>query len=866
MTDTVEKIPADLLLVDGNSLMNRAFYALSGNARLSAPDGTPTGAIFGFLTMLFAYQKEVTPTRTIVCFDRPEPTFRHLRYAAYKAGRSPMDADLATQMPILKEGLAAMGFTPQELAGYEADDLLATFAHAAAREGRQVAILSGDRDLWQLISPQITLIYPHGRSGNASTYYMTPDRFTEKYGFAAERVLDLKALMGDPSDNIPGVRGIGEKTALTLIRDYGSLEAVYAHLEEIPGARRRHLEEGRQAAEESYWLASLNDQAPLALPEAGEADLPRLKSWLERLGLRSFLSRFGIAADTPSAERRKLQYRRLQGPKELERGAGHWLSILDFVFDTAVLDEQGGFLLIPHEKLPQVWTEIIDQACELLLWGGKAWLRRFQLQIPDKPFWDAELAAYLLGDLNGSDDPTRHFLRAYQHACGEALVLGDLPSLSGTAREDEMVLRLEALRELRQGQDRLLAEQGQERLAKEVEFPLALILTQMEKVGVLVDPEKLQALSASMGREIAALEEKIFEMLGKRINLNSSRQLGEALFEDLALPGGKRSRKGTYSTAADVLEPLLPLHPVIPAILDHRELNKLRSTFVEGLCKEIGSDGRIHTIFHQSLTTTGRLSSSNPNLQNIPIRSERAAGIRDVFVAPPGSVFIDADYSQIELRLLAALSGDEAMQEAFREGVDIHLATAARIYGKSPLEVTAAERRSAKTVNFSLVYGVSEYGLSQNLGLSMAETKAVIESYHAHYPRVGPWMEAQIAQAKEKGYALTMLGRRRYIPELKSAQFQTRKFGERAAMNAPVQGSAADLIKMAMVQVAADLQKAGLKTQLILQVHDELLLEGPEEEADAAARILREGMENAFPLVVPLRVEMGRGKTWGELK
>lgn len=860
--------PADLLLVDGNSILNRAYFGIGRNQRLTAPDGTPTGAIFTFFNMLFSFQDALQPERTCVCFDRPEPTFRHELYEDYKAGRKAMDDDLAIQFPLVKEGLKYMGLNQVEKAGCEADDLIASLAKLGAEAGDHVYVLSGDRDLWQLISDQVTLIYPYKNKSGSGKDYMGPEEFQQIYGFGPEAFLDFKALMGDPSDNIPGVPGVGEKTAMALIQEYGSLDQVYAHLDEIKGAKGRNLKEGRDSAYLSYRLAKLNDQAAIpACPANLPVDKEALDQYLQRLNIQSLRPRFDLEAqEALSAQALEKEWTKLDSWQDLALNSDSKLAILPLPAGSwTLLNDQDQLVCLSLAELNFVWPQILAPGPQIFFWAGKEVLRDAGLEIPLKPYYDGEIAAYLLnvGDL-GKAYPEA-FLTAWQALGGEHIAFQALETLSGPDLDRELYFRLSALLKFSQLADQALADFKLTQLATDLEFPLARVLAEMERVGIGIDRASLDRLSQEMAEELAALEKRIFAYFPREINLNSSKQLGEVLFEDLGLRGGKKNKNGSYSTAAEVLDKLYYDHPTIPLILEYRELAKLRSTFVEGLSKEISEDGRIHTHFKQTLTTTGRLSSAEPNLQNIPVKSDRANAIRKLFVPKPGWTFVDADYSQIELRLLAHMSQDPGLQEAFQSNADIHLATASRIFNKPAEEISSKERRDAKTINFSIIYGISDFSLSQDLGLSVADARAYIDAYYSHYPRVKPWMEAQVDQAKKLGYVETILGRRRYIPELKSRNYHQRKFGERAAMNAPVQGSAADLIKIAMVEVEKELTAAGLRAKLILQVHDELVLEVPDEEVPEAAAILRRVMEAALPLSVPLKVDLDVGKSWGEM-
>lgn len=852
-----QKPQADFLLMDGNSIVNRAYYGMGQN-RLTAPDGTPTGATYVFFNMLFSYLKKLDVKRTLVCFDRPGKTFRHELFEEYKAGRKAMDEDLAIQFPLIKEGLRLLGIRCLEKNGFEADDLVASLATRAAAEDKQVFVLSGDRDLWQLISDRITLIYPYNRKGERGRDLMTPQVFYDLYGFQPEQLLDYKALKGDSSDNIPGVPGVGQKTATALLQEYGSLENIYQHLNEVKPAWRKKLEAGEEQANLSYTLAKLKKDVPLTeaeIQDIADMDRPGLAAFFNKLNIQAFHDLLdldtGQAKFTSDAVNR---FHLIQDPALLltDKTAMYaW----DAGAKLALADTSGQLYLAAGPALQKLWSDLLSQERELVLWQGKHLLRKYDLEIPAYDYFDEEIAAYLLNLLPVKQNMLDQVSEVY-------FALTTRKPDREPATEETVAFALQAMKPLLE--DRLEAE-NMTALAADVEFPLARILAAMERRGIKVDPDHVEQLSTDMAQQLATVEKQIFELLGEEININSSKQLGEKLFADLKLPGAKKTKSGAYSTAADVLEPLALVHPVIPLILDFREMSKLKSTFVDGLGKEIAADGRIHTHFNQTLTSTGRLSSNAPNLQNIPVKSEQASAIRNLFVADPGYCFVDADYSQIELRLLAVLSGDENLLAAFESGEDVHTATAARFFAKPVEAVTPLERRAAKTVNYSIIYGISEFGLARNLQIDRQEAKQLIDAYDQHYPKVRSWMREQVDFAYREGYVKTLLGRRRYIPELKSKNFHTRSFGERAAMNAPVQGSAADLIKLAMLKVTNMLAAAGLKSRLLLQVHDELFLECPVAEADRAVRILREAMEEAMDMPLPLSVEVSVGERWGDM-
>ncbi|MDO5015838.1 MAG: DNA polymerase I [Eubacteriales bacterium] len=874
MTNSANLASADLLLLDGNSILNRAHFAMARGKRLTAPDGTPTAAVYSFFNMLFSYQDLLKPGRTVVCFDRSEPTFRKEIFTDYKAGRRPMDEDLAQQVPLVKEGLSYMGVDRVELAGYEADDLIATLSREAEEKGlTHIYVLSGDRDLWQLISDHVTLIYPYNRKGERGKDLMTPEIFRETYGFEPKYLLDYKALRGDSSDNIPGVKGIGEKSGQELIRAYGNIKEVYANLDQIKPRQAKLLTEGKKQAELSYQLAQLCFEAPYEPGYVkGELTEEKLLAYFDRLGFRSFHQRFELEQLTAKdAGALTENWEQIAKEQLLDQAKGHALYIWPEHKKIYLADQEQHYCVLNQNSFIKLWQESLREQSEskLVFWAGKELLRDLELAPPSQDYYDVEIASYLLNLLDSSKN-TEHNLRSSYESLSS-----DLPSWENELKqaaenfgeEDAAgILQLAVLVRLRALSEDALKKDGLDNLAQDMEFPLARVLAKMEDTGIALDREALDVMAVSWREELYQLEQQIYFYFGREINLNSSKQLGEVLFEELKLPGAKKTKSGSYSTAAEILEGLRLAHPAIPLILEYRELSKLLSTFVDGLAKSISADGRIHTVFKQTLTSTGRLSSAEPNLQNIPVKSERAKDIRDSFVAGQGQTFIDADYSQIELRLLAILSQDENLLAAFREGEDIHSSTAAKLFNKDLSAVSPSERRDAKTVNFSIVYGISDFGLSQNLDISVMEARRLIEAYDENYPKVRPWMQSQAELAKERGYVETILGRRRYIPELKSRNYQQRKFGERAAMNAPVQGSAADLIKLAMLRVDKAIEESSLKARLLLQVHDELLLECPKEETEATARLLREAMEDAMDLDLPLKVELSQGQAWGSME
>ncbi|NLC90032.1 MAG: DNA polymerase I [Clostridiaceae bacterium] len=867
-----------LLLVDTNSLMNRAYYALAGRSNMKAPDGTPTGALYPFLNMIFQYLDMYDPKYMAAAFDLPGDTFRHREYEDYKAGRRAMPDDLALQFPLARELLNALGFATVAVEEFEADDIIGTLARQGEESDLDVVILSGDRDLFQLISPRTKVQFLSSSKSGPQSQQITEQYLLEQYGVTAGQWVDVKALMGDPSDNIPGVRGVGEKTALRLIREFGSTAEVFNHVDQQKGALKANLEAGKSAAALSYKLAYIEREVeiPAEMNPLGRsgADLQNdaaLANLFAQLGFRSYFERFPELQNYLGAEL-KAGRRLLDEAENLQEftTAGDLLSSasetepIAFFLPTDSLDgvflTAKGFFRVANI---QQAAELLSEDVNFVTWDVKQQLREQKYLAQNKNIFDAMVAAYLLQEDGRSSD----FDYSMQAVLGDDFMSAashdeQLPLLA-----DKDALRRKQLYQLlkaypKQKQD--ILNHDLEYLA-EIEMRLAVILAAMEVSGIELDQERLNHISDEMQVELDTLERSIYDLAGHEININSPQQLSKLLFEERHLPPGKKTASG-YSTAADELQRLLYLDPIIALILDYRELSKLRGTFVEGLLKEIGEDGRVHTNFNQTVTSTGRLSSSNPNLQNIPIRTERGREIRKVFVAPADRLLVAADYSQIELRLLAHLSKDEALIQAFRAGEDIHTITAATLFHKDAAEVTGDERSVAKTVNFSITYGISEFGLARDLGISRQEAGSYIKRYHEQYPKVISWLDQQAEIGKEQGYVQTLFHRRRYLPELASQNYNVYQFGVRAAMNAPVQGTAADLIKIAMVKAADAFSSANLDAKILLQVHDELILEVAARDAEAAALILKRVMEEALELDVPLLADTKIGPNWGEME
>ena len=848
-----------LMILDGNSIVNRAYY---GVRMLNAPDGTPTNAVYGFLAILQRLLDANSPDALCVAFDLPAPTFRHRQYALYKAQRKPMPDDLAVQMPLLKDVLSAMGIKQLSAEGWEADDVLGTVAKLCEADGWDCEIVTGDRDSFQLITEKTDVLHVKTAKGQTETIDYDLKRFNDEYGFAPPLMVDLKALMGDASDNIPGVAGIGEKTALDLIRRFGTIESIYSNLDtlDIKDSVRKKLSAGEESARMSYELATISREAPVELRPADAAwnmeNRPELYAALSRLGFRRFIDKWGLTpgeSDTGSAEEtagasilpeKEISVSELTG----RIAQADYVSVLygEDISALTICDGEGIYSvsqLTAGEEWDAFTDVLFSDRVRKVSHGVKDFMgHALAANITPRGFiFDTELAAYVL-------DPTESAYPVDRLAARH--LGGERPAA-------------QAVYELYPVLDAKLSEAGGRDLYYNIELPLCAVLADMERAGFLVDRAALAAYGDSMVSGINALQEEIWRYAGREFNINSPKQLGEVLFDELMLPAGKKTKTG-WSTNADVLEKLVGKHPIISDILDYRMLTKLKSTYADGLIKVISPDGRIHTNFKMTVTATGRLSSTEPNLQNIPVRKELGSEIRKMFVAAPGCVLVDADYSQIELRLLAHISGDETMKNAFLTGEDIHAVTASQVFGIPLDEVTPQQRSQAKAVNFGIVYGISAFSLAQDIGVRPAEAKAYIDAYLEKYHGVREYMERVISEAKANGYVETLFGRRRPLPELKSSNFNTRSFGERVARNMPIQGTAADIMKLAMVNAHRRIQAEGLRSRLILQVHDELIAECPEDEAEHVKALLEEEMSGAVQLDVPLTANAKIGHTWAE--
>lgn len=848
-----------LMILDGNSIVNRAYY---GVRPLNAPDGTPTNAIYGFVAILQRLLEEQQPQAVCVSFDLKAPTFRHQQYEAYKAQRKGMPEELAAQMPVLKEVLDAMGIRRYELEGYEADDILGTAAAICERSGWDCVIVTGDKDSLQLITDTTSVCNVKTRMGQTDTVLYTPERFQEEYGFAPPLMVDLKALMGDSSDNIPGVPGVGEKTAMDLVQRYGEIKDIYENLDslEIKEGVRKKLAQGRESAEMSYWLATIIRDVPLDFkPEDNLWDknyTDALYGIFKRLGFNKFIEKWGLTESGEAAiseEQSHLPRRELSSMEEIDA----LIAAINAVEQIAVYPLEG----LDHIELCDGKT-VYDAA-----WNrcGEGYDRLLSAVFSPEIKKAGHNVKDLMGLLLKEGLSTEGFvfdtaLAAYLLEATESDYALERISVRYTGAE---AAGAEAVFKLTPVLDAKLRELGMDELYYQAELPLCAVLAEMEAAGFFVDRKALYDFGESLNAGIAQLQQSIWNHAGHEFNINSPKQLGTVLFDELLLPYGKKTKTG-WSTNADVLEKLQGKHPIVDEVLEYRMLTKLKSTYADGLLKVISEDGRIHTNFQMTVTATGRLSSTEPNLQNIPVRKKLGAQIRNMFVAAPGMMLVDADYSQIELRLLAHISGDETMKEAFLSGEDFHTVTASNVFGVPLSEVTPILRSRAKAVNFGIVYGISAFSLAQDIGVYPNEAKAYIDAYLEKYHGVRDYMKQIVETAKAQGYVSTIYGRRRYLPELKSSNFNMRSFGERVALNMPVQGTAADIIKLAMVNVHRRLKGEGLKARLILQVHDELIVECPGEEAEQVRQILTEEMENAAQLSVPLLADAHIGHSWAE--
>ena len=903
-----------LLLIDGNSIINRAYFAVIGRAPMTAPDGTPTGAVNGFLNSVHGVMKEYDPDKICVCFDLKAPTFRHKMSADYKANRKGMPDDLSAQMPVVKDILDKWGIARMELEGYEADDLIGTLSRLGEEEGDTVYIFSGDHDDFQLISDSVSVVLPQSGKGKDPRVLYDRDMFETTYGVKPEVFVYVKALMGDNSDNIKGVEKVGEKTAFKLIAQYGDVDGVLEHADEMTPALSARLKESRDLLDLNIKLCTIDRNVPVpfgldkteytGLP-AGEEENDALYDLLDRLALRSFIKKIGISRLGASSGRFESSLESASGEVSENKRAilGRIAELVSAEMNVCEdPDKAAEMIKTEHYAVDFIADSVIvvsensDTICKIspskaaeifgkegntmpISFDYKDRSKSIDKALPniDKVF-DTAISGAVLGQSEGGK---ADYVRLFETVTGLPYPFDDDKEtkqltmdflLDDSARDEEIIkagkrARLNIFVALLQAEE--ISIRKLEKLIYDIEFPLIITLDAIERNGMYVSREQLDALHAEYTRKLDELSTEIYELCGREFNINSPKQLADVLYEDdgLGLPHGKKGKTGVYSTGIDELNRLSEYHPVIPKLIKYRELSKLDSTYASGLIKSIGRDGRIRTTFTQTMTNTGRLSSTEPNLQNIPVRSDEGSRIRAAFTAPEGKVLADADYSQIELRLLAALSGDPDMCNAFRNDQDVHKMTAVKVYGlKDVDEVTHKMRAAAKTVNFSIIYGVSEYGLSTDLQISFKDASNLIKEYEKQFPGIISYLNGLKSEGERLGYVETIFGRRRYLNELKSQNRNVRNFGLRAAMNTPIQGSAADIIKIAMNKVYRALKNEYPDAMLVMQVHDELIVECDEKNKDGVASLLKREMESAVSLDIPLIADCGIGKNWLEAK
>ena len=913
-----------IVLIDGHSILNRAFY---GVPPLTNAKGQHTNAVYGFLNILFKILGEENPQYLAVAFDMHAPTFRHEMYKEYKGTRKPMPEELREQVPMIKEVLQAMGVQIVQMEGLEADDILGTIAKRSEKEGMEVSLVSGDRDLLQIASEHIKIRIPKTKGGKTEIEDYYAKDVETAYKVTPKQFIELKALMGDTADNIPGVPKVGEKTATELMTTYGSIENIYAHIEEISKKSiRESLSQNKDLADLSLALATIKTDADFDFTydkaKLGNLFTPEAYTVFKQLSLKNFLSKFDeINQNTNVDIEKEISIIKITSRSEADKVFAELIKCEDAAFriininktDSGNFGESAsGQMFFQLEEAKEVFVcvitlgtdknvyfveqgndiskeYIIENFGKAVLKGGESRFSCFDIKTDyhnilndtveaglsskeiANSIFDCKIAAYLLNPLKNDyevADVASEYLNITLQTWNELFGKMDCTTAYNTKKDDFISYISKEVYSLNMAKKILkdkLNETGMYSLYRNLEMPLSFVLYQMEKEGILVKPEELKAYGDALTDKISQLEHSIHETAGGEFNINSPKQLAEVLFEKMQLPGGKKTKTG-YSTAADVLEKLAPDYPIIGEILEYRTLTKLKSTYAEGLSAYIEDDSRIHTNFNQTITATGRLSSTEPNLQNIPMRTELGRRIRKIFIPKDGCVFMDADYSQIELRVLAHMSGDEQLIEAYKMDEDIHRITASKVF-KTPLEeVTDLQRRNAKAVNFGIVYGISSFGLSQDLSISTKEAKKYIDEYFKTYPGIKLFLDKLVTDAKNKGYCESMFGRRRPVPELKSSNFMQRSFGERVAMNSPIQGTAADIIKYAMVNVYDRLKREGLKSKLILQIHDELLIETHNDEVEEVRKVLSEEMQNACELAVRLEIDLHTGTDWYEAK
>lgn len=889
-----------LILIDGHSILNRAFFGIPD---LTNSEGIHTNAMYGFLNIMFKFIDEEKPDYITVAFDLSEPTFRHKAYEAYKGTRKPMAPELKQQVPLIKELLRTMNITVIEKAGYEADDIIGTIAKRSAAAGIDVSVISGDRDLLQLAEEKIQIRIPKTKKGVTEVENYYPEDVVALYGVTPLEFIDMKALMGDTSDNIPGAPGVGPKTASAIIQKYHSVDNVLAHLDELkPPKAQRSITENAEQVKMSRFLAEININVPLDYnienAEIGDFYNPASYELFKKYNFKTMLKRFDkdMKAAPKADVLKDIVVIQELGDSEniikkacevINNGGNLGLSIIHeekCIYGLGIcLSEKETYFIIKQGFITDEYLKDAVQKLGVLSDANKkrqirvfdlkeilwAFEKDGNLRISQDAFVDVSIASYLLKPNDENYEPEQIALQylnitfpskseLFGKAGVQEMLMTKLDELAEYACESAYVSLFSA--------DLILKELENENMTElfaNIEMPLVFVLYDMQKEGVRVDKEGLKSYGEVLGDRIQVLEKEIYDEAGEEFNINSPKQLGIILFEKMNMPYKKKTKSG-YSTAADVLDKLAPEYPFVKKILEYRQLAKLKSTYADGLAAYISEDGRIHGKFNQTITATGRISSTEPNLQNIPIRMELGRQIRKVFIPKEGCVFLDADYSQIELRIMAHMSKDEKLIEAYNMAEDIHRITASQVFGVPFDEVTDLQRRNAKAVNFGIIYGISSFGLSQDLSISRKEASDYIEQYFKTYPKIKGYIDSMVEDAKKTGYSLTMFNRRRPIPELKSSNFMQRSFGERVAMNAPIQGTAADIIKLAMIRVYDALKKGGYKSKLLLQIHDELLVETYPDEIEDVKKIIEDGMKNAVKLSVPLEIDMKQGNNWLE--
>ena len=866
-----------LVVVDGNSIMNRAFYGLSGRNMLMTKEGIHTNAIFGFLNILFKVLSEDNPEYLVVAFDLKAPTFRHKMYDGYKAQRKGMPDELAEQMPIIKEVLDAMNISRVEMEGFEADDILGTLAKKAKAKNIETILFTGDRDSFQLIEDGISVKLPSTKGGKTETEFYDCEKINEKYGVSPLDLIEVKGLMGDTSDNIPGVPGIGEKTALGLIQEFKTIDNLYENLESdfIKPKAKLSLKEHKDLAYLSRTLATINTDIPLEFSEEysiKEYNNETLYELFEKLEFTSFIKKLNLVVDkkVERSEFESVKGNVISDVSLIEKLEEFAFFVMDGKSTQVGIYSNNGAYFIDVKDIDTLKRVFECNAKKYGINTKPIFVKLMNNNIELKNLvFDLAIAEYVVNPNQVSEEIEKvadtklgFDLTAIKNKKSEQISFFEVSET--TDNNEYVTTSAKIIWELKEEYIETIKKKNQEKLFYEIEMPLIEVLADMQITGMKVEKNLLLEYGEELQEKIALLEKEIFELAGEEFNIKSPKQLGDILFKKLGLPTGKKTHRG-YATDAETLEGLRDKHPIVDKILEHKQYIKLKSTYIDGLENVINPDtGRIHSNFNQTITQTGRLSSTEPNLQNIPVRMEAGKKIRKMFVPSDGYVYIDADYSQIELRILADMANDKVMLDAFNNDEDIHQTTASQIFHVAKDEVTPELRAKAKAVNFGIVYGQGEFSLGQDLGISRKEAKEYIDMYFEHFSGIQAFMKDSIKNGKEKGYVETIFNRRRYVPEIKSSNFNLRSFGERIAMNMPIQGSAADIIKIAMIEVYRKLK--GKKSKLILQVHDELLVETYEDEVEEVERIVKESMENAVKLKVTLKVELNKGKSWLDAK